>query len=114
MSRAPSRLPRLEGLLAGLLNYGSWLASAAIGFGFALALIDSRFGTHNLAIVPDMRIATTGIVLFILLPTCRVLLMFLVFAHERDYRLAITAAAVLLIILLGFVLGVRTMSPTPG
>jgi len=46
-------------------------------FGVCLALIDSRFGTRNLAVLPNMRIATLGIGLFILLPVLRVLLMLL-------------------------------------
>jgi predicted neutral ceramidase superfamily lipid hydrolase len=100
-----SKTGRLEELLAGLLRNGSWLASAAIGLGFALALIDSRFGTRNLAILPNMRIAAMGIVIFILLPTLRVLLMLLVFIRERDFRLAATAGLVLAIVLLGIVLG---------
>jgi len=81
-----NRTGRLEESLAVLLCYGSWLASAAIGLGFALALCDSRFGTRNLAILPNMSIATIGIVLFILLPTLRVLLMLLVFIREGDFR----------------------------
>jgi len=105
---------RLEELLAALLRDGSWLASAAIGLGFALALIDSRFGTRNLAILPNMRIATMGIVLFILLPTLRVLLMLFVFIREGDFRLAVTAALVLAIILLGIVLGFRATSGIAG
>ena len=68
---------RLEQSLATLLRYGSWLASAAIGLGFALALVDSRVGTRNLSILPNMRIASMGIVLLILLPSLRVLLMLL-------------------------------------
>lgn len=96
---------RLEESLAALLRYGSSLASAAIGLGFALALIDSQFGTRNLAILPNMRIATMGIVLFIVLPMLRVLLMLLVFIRERDFRLAATAGSVLAIILLGILLG---------
>ncbi|MGA9722208.1 MAG: DUF1634 domain-containing protein [Candidatus Binatus sp.] len=96
--------------MAVLLRYGSWLASAAIGLGFALALCDSRFGTRNLAILPNMRIAAIGIVLFILLPTLRVLLMLLVFIREGDFRLAATAGLVLAIILLGIFLGLRTPS----
>ena len=102
---------RLEEWLAALLRDVSWLASAPIGSGFALALIDSRFGTRNLAILPNMRIATMGIVLFILLPILRVLLMLLVFIREGDFRLAVTAGFVLAIILLGIVLGFRA---TPG
>jgi hypothetical protein len=57
-----------------------------------------------------MRIAAIGIVLFILLPTLRVLLMLLVFIREGDFRLAATAGLVLAIILLGIFLGLRTAS----
>ena len=105
-----NRTGRLEESLAVLLCYGSWLASAAIGLGFALALCDSRFGTRNLAILPNMRIAAIGIVLFILLPTLRVLLMLLVFIRQGDFCLATTAGLVLAIILLGIFLGLRTAS----
>ncbi len=105
---------RLEELLAALLRNGSWLASAAIGLGFALALIDSRFGTRNLAILPNMGIAGLGIVVFILLPVLRVLLMLLVFIREADSRLALTAGLVFAIILLGIVLGFHATSGIAG
>jgi uncharacterized membrane protein len=105
---------RLEELLAALLRHGSWLASAAIGLGFALALIDSQFGTRNLAIVSNIRIATMGIALFILLPTLRVLLMLIVFIRESNFRLAGIAELVLAIILLGIVLGFRATSGIAG
>jgi hypothetical protein len=105
---------RLEEMLAALLRNGSWLASAAIGLGFALAMIDSRFGTRNLAILPNMRIATGGIVLLILLPTARVFLMLVVFIRERDFRLAGTAGLVLAIVLLGILLGFRVTSGVAG
>ena len=109
-----SRNGRLEELLAALLRDGSWLASAAIGLGFALTLIDSRLGTRNLAFLPDIRFATLGIALFILLPVFRVLLMFLVFIREGDFRLAVTAGLVLAIILLAIVLGLRARSDVAG
>ncbi len=99
------RLPLLERLLAGLLNVGSWVASTVIGLGLALALIDSQSGTH---------IVKLGIALFILLPSLRVLLMLVLFLRERDYRYSMIAALVLAIILLAFVIGVRTAAPTPG
>lgn len=105
---------RLEQLLATLLRFGSWLASAAIGLGFALALIDSRFGTRNLAILPNMRIATTGIGIFILLPIFRVLLMIFVFIRESDYRLALTAGLVFAILLLSISLGIHAASGVAG
>ena len=95
---------RLEELLAAFLRYGSWLASAAIGMGFAVALIGAHSPGRNPVIVSH-RIATMGIALFILLPILRVLLMFLVFLRERDFRFACIAGSVLAIILLGIVLG---------
>jgi hypothetical protein len=102
-----NRTSSLEQSLATLLRYGSWLASTAISLSFALALIDSHFGTRNLAILPNLRIAAMGIVLSILLPTLRVLLMFLVFIREGDFRLAATAALVLAITLFGLFVGFR-------
>jgi uncharacterized membrane protein len=108
------KLSRLELLLAGLLHYGSWLASTAIALGLALALIDNRAGTHDLAGVPSMRLATGGIALLILLPILRVSLMLFAFLRERDYRLALAAVLVLAIILAGVMIGLRTASGLAG
>jgi hypothetical protein len=105
---------RLERLLAVLLHYGSWLASAAIGLGFALAWVDSHIRTHNLAILPNMLFATIGIALFILLPSLRVLLMLIVFFRERNYRFTVIAGLVLAIIFLGVILGIHTSSSVAG
>jgi uncharacterized membrane protein len=105
---------RLEQWLSALLRNGSWLASATIGLGFALALVDARFGTRNLAILPNMRIATMGIALFILLPTLRVLLMLVVFIRERDFRFAFIAGLVLAMILLGIVVGLAAKQGAAG
>jgi hypothetical protein len=96
---------RLEEWVAALLRYGSWTASAAIGLGYALALIGSHSPNRNLAALPNMRIVSAGIVLFILLPILRVLLMFLVFIRERDFRFALISGTVLAVILLGIFLG---------
>jgi hypothetical protein len=108
------KLSRLELLLAGLLHYGSWLASSAIALGLALAMIDKRAGTHDLAGVPSMRLATDGIALLILLPILRVSLMLFAFLRERDYRLALAAVLVLAIILAGVMIGLRTASGLAG
>jgi uncharacterized membrane protein len=101
-----NRPGRLEELLAAFLRFGSWSASAAIGLGYALALIGSHSTTRNLAVLPNIRIVSVGIVRFILLPILRVLLMFLVFIRERDFRFAFISGTVLAIILLGIFLGV--------
>jgi len=110
MTDAVSKSSPMESLLADVLLYGSCVASATIGLGLSLAWIDSRFGTHNLAIFPSISIVTVGIALFILLPVLRVALMLAVFLRERDYRFGIIAALVLTIIFLGCVVGARTTS----
>jgi len=92
--------PSLERLLASLLYYGTWLASAVIAAGLVVAL----FGGHSWT----MRIVTAGILLLIMLPVVRVTLMLIVFVRERDYRFGAIAAVVLAFIVLGFVLGART------
>lgn len=104
--------PRLERLLAAVLQYGTWLASAVTASGLALALIDTHTGTQNLALPANMRIVSLGIVLFILLPVLRVLLMLLVFLQERNYRFTAIATLVLAIIALSFFLGWRASGGT--
>jgi len=105
MNHGTPRPAQLEWLLAGTLHFGTWLASAAIGLGLALALLDSRFSAPKLAILRDMRIATIGIALLILLPVVRVVVMLIVYLRHRDYRFSAIALLVLTIILLGFTVG---------
>jgi uncharacterized membrane protein len=93
---------KMEWLLAGLLRYGTWLASIAIAIGLVLAFTGS--------LTPGMQVVTLGIGLFILLPSSRVLLMLIVFVRERDYRFGLIAALVLAIIALGVVVGMHTPS----
>jgi hypothetical protein len=57
-----------------------------------------------------MSLANAGIGLLILLPVSRLFLMLVLFLRNRDYRLAFAAGLVLLIILAGVVVGVRTAS----
>jgi len=99
--------PMLERLLAKVLQYGTWMASAIIGVGLVLALLDSRAVSHNAGVLSGMRIVSIGIVLFILLPAIRVLLMLFVFWQERDYRFSAIATLVLVILILGFLIGMR-------
>ena len=92
-------MTKLEELLAALLLYGSWMASAVIGVGFAVSLAGVGQG---------LRIATLGIAMFILLPVLRVLVMFAVYLRERNLRFACIAGLVLVIILLGILSGSRS------
>ena len=105
MNHATPRPAQLEWLLAGTLHLGTWLASAAIGLGLALALLDSRFSAPKLAILRDVRVATVGIALLILLPVVRVIVMLIVYLRQRDYLFSAIALLVLTIILLGFAVG---------
>ena len=104
---------RLEEKLAALLCFGSWLACATIGVGYALALIGSHAPDCNPASLSILRIIRAGIALFILLPILRVLVMLLVFIREGDYRFAFISGMVLAIILLGIFLGVAASSRAP-
>ena len=102
--------PLLERLLARVLQYGTWLATAIIAIGLTITLLISGSGLHAGAFFSGTRIMSLGIVLFILLPVFRVFIMLLVFLQERDYPFSAIAALVLLILALGFIVGVRGSS----
>jgi len=104
-STPTSPLAPLERLLASLLHYGTWVASFIIAVGLVLTLIHTNGGVSHPETMLGMRIVTTGIVLFILLPVLRLMLMFGVFLRERDYRFSAIAALVLLIVVTGCVAG---------
>ena len=89
-----------ECLLAGLLRYGTWLASAVTGLGLATSLVGVE-GTHVVA---------AGVALFIALPVLRVLVLLGAFILNRDYRLVIVTAVVLMTILAGLVIGLSSSS----
>ena len=91
-------LAQLEHVLGRLLHYGTLLASAVIAAGLLIAPAAGATG---------FRIATSGIVLFILLPVVRVGAMLIFFLRERDYRFGAIAALVLLIILFSYLVGAR-------
>ena len=97
--------PAIERLLAGLLRYGTWIASAVIALGLGLEVLDWADGTRSLPAVSPSSIVALGIALLILLPVLRVTLMLAAFAIGRDYRFVGISALVLLVIALGFLAG---------
>jgi hypothetical protein len=105
MNHTIQRVAPLEWLLAHTLYYGTLMASAVVCLGLGLAMIGARFGAPRLAILRDMRIATIGIALFILLPVARVMVMLVAYIRQRDYRLSAISLLVLTVILLGFAVG---------
>lgn len=104
MNRGADNFERREQLIAGLLWYGTWLASATIAGGLAIGLL------HHLAIplrlgLSGFAVVKAGVALFILLPVARVALMLLIFLRERDYAYTAISALVLAIIAAGVVVG---------
>ena len=90
---------RLESLVAGLLRYGTWLASVVIGAGLVMEGLSG------------IRIVWSGVALFIALPVLRMLTMLVVFVLHRDYRLVAVTAVVLVTILAGVVIGLCMSNP---
>ena len=95
MSQEIVKAPQPELLLAGLLRYGTWLASGVTGLGLAMSLVG----------VEGTTVVAAGVALFIALPVLRVLVMLGAFLLNQDYRLVIVATVVLMTILAGLVIG---------
>jgi uncharacterized membrane protein len=95
MRREAVKAPKPEWLLAGLLRYGTGLASGVTGLGLAMPLV----GTEGAPVV------AAGVALFIALPVLRVLVMLGAFIVDQDYRLVLVATVVLITILAGLVIG---------
>ena len=106
MERKGQKLALLDLRLAGLLSYGTWIASAIIAIGLVLPL----FG---LAAAGDMAIVRGGIALVIMLPVLRVVVMLLSFLREGDYCFGIIAALVLAILMVAFAIGATAAQPKP-
>ncbi len=103
MSKEIVKAPQPEWLLAGLLRYGTWLASGVTGLGLALSLVG----------VEGARVVAAGVALFIALPVLRVLVMLGAFLLNRDYRLVIVTSVVLMTILAGLAIGL-SLSSSPA
>ena len=98
MSTEIVKPPQAEWLLAGLLRYGTWLASGVTGLGLAVSLA----GVEGTAVV------AVGVALFIALPVLRVLVMLGAFIVDQDYRLVLVATVVLITILVGLAIGLNS------
>ena len=103
MSKESVKAPQPELLLAGLLRYGTWLASGVTALGLAMSL----------AGVEGTPVVAAGVALFIALPVLRVLVMLGAFLVDQDYRLVLVATVVLITILAGLVIGL-SLSNSPA
>jgi uncharacterized membrane protein len=92
MSTEKENFDRRDQIIAALLWYGTWCASALIAMGMI-------FGCNSCV--------KAGVALFIFLPVARVALMLTIFLRERDYVYTLIAALVLSIIVIGIVIQLR-------
>lgn len=95
---------RHEQIIAALLWYGTWLASAVIAAGMALSALQQLEGLPGFGL-SGHDLVKAGVALFILLPVARVTLMLAIFLRERDYAYMVIAALVLAIIGAGILIG---------
>ena len=95
---------RHEQIIAALLWYGTWLASAVIAAGMALSALQQLEGLPGFSL-SGHDLVKAGVALFILLPVARVTLMLAIFLRERDYAYMVISALVLAIICAGILIG---------
>jgi uncharacterized membrane protein len=103
MSNETVKASQPELLLAGLLRYGTWLASGVTGLGLSMSLVG----------VEETHVVAAGVALFIALPVLRVLVMLGAFIVDQDYRLVLVATVVLITIVAGLVIGL-SLSNSPA
>lgn len=96
MSAVQASQAPLEQFLSRLLHYGTYVACAVVAFGLVIAFDSNRIG---------LRIATAGIVTFILLPVARVAAMLIFFLRTKDFRFSAIALLVLLIMVFSYLVG---------
>ncbi len=105
MKPTENHFERRDQIIAALLWYGTWFASALIAAGILL----TAFKPFSFSMVIPLRgdtLVKAGIAVFILLPVARVALMLTIFLRERDYLYAVIAAIVLAIIAAGVMIEV--------
>ncbi|MBV2143756.1 DUF1634 domain-containing protein [Falsochrobactrum sp. TDYN1] len=84
-------------VIAGLLWYGTWFATALIAAGVLLSAAEPFLGSLALPL-SGYDAVKAGVAVFILLPVARVMLMLTIFLRERDYAYTAIAALVLAIV----------------
>lgn len=105
MKPTADNLERGDQIIAGLLWYGTWFASALIAVGVLLTAVEPL---QDSLVVPlsGHDAVKAGVAVFILLPVARVALMLIIFLHERDYPYIAISALVLAIIATGIIVAV--------
>ncbi|MDH7788643.1 putative membrane protein [Ochrobactrum sp. 19YEA23] len=93
----------LEQKIARLLHYGTAVASFVIAIGLVTQWLSS-LGMAT-AVLSGGNLIKAGVIVFILLPVFRVALMLIEFARARDVVYATISGVVLVIIGVGFAVG---------
>lgn len=104
MMRAKSDIELSNRVIAGLLWYGTWLASAIIALGTGLEVLN-QIGCDMPFVQSGLSLMKTGVIIFILLPVARVILMLGLFLRNRDYLYTVLSAFVLVVIGIGVLVG---------
>ncbi len=104
MIPSPDSFARREQIVAALLWYGTWFASALVAAGMLLGVVPLQFPL--LLPLTGHDLVKLGVAVFILLPITRVGLMLAIFLRERDWIYAMIAALVLAIIAIGVIVEV--------
>ncbi|MBB1627759.1 DUF1634 domain-containing protein [Achromobacter sp. UMC71] len=103
MKQSIPAIEKNDRLIAGLLGYGTWVASTIIAAGMALMALD-QLG-HGLAFPQGgFGLLKAGVALFILLPVARVALLACMFLRDRDFLFAGLSAFVLAVMGVGVLL----------
>lgn len=104
MSQSKDNFDHRDQIIAGLLWYGTWIASAIIAVGMLLGAQAPLEDSLVLGL-SGYDVVKVGVALFILLPIARVALMLIIFLRERDYVYTAISALVLTIIATGVMIG---------
>jgi len=90
---------RRDQVIAGLLWYGTWFATALIAVGILVTAVEPFLGF----VLPlsGYDVVKAGVAVFILLPVARVMVMLTIFLRERDHTYTAITALVLAIIAAG-------------
>ncbi|NPX93922.1 DUF1634 domain-containing protein [Pseudomonas aeruginosa] len=103
MKPSAGNFERRDQIIAGLLWYGTWFASALIGAGVLLTAVEPFLVSIVLPLT-GYAVVKVGIAVFILLPVARVALMLIIFVRERDYAYITIATLVLTVIAAGVII----------
>lgn len=97
---------RQDRMLAALLWYGTWAASALIAIGMGVEGVQRLSGSTGAGTF-GYAIVKTGVALLIALPAVRVFMLLGIFLRRRDVAYTLISALILAILGMGVLIGMR-------